>query len=78
MSSERTSASRINPAKLMHSKWTAVSPVSRERHFMVVEMYLDELERVADVDIEAVITGRITRIDWRQLKNRDIWIAGWR
>ena len=33
---------RINPAKLLHSKWTAVSPVKREKHFMVVEVERDE------------------------------------
>ncbi|NLZ79547.1 MAG: TIGR02450 family Trp-rich protein, partial [Gammaproteobacteria bacterium] len=26
---------RINPKKLLHSKWTAVSPVNKEKHFMV-------------------------------------------
>ena len=29
---------QINPTKLLRSKWTAVTPVKREKHFMVVEV----------------------------------------
>ncbi|WP_093395097.1 TIGR02450 family Trp-rich protein [Halopseudomonas xinjiangensis] len=65
MSSKRAPAHRINPAKLLHSKWTAVTPANRERHFMVVKEHVDDLERVMDVD-------------WRQLTNLDTWIPGWR
>ena len=36
---------RINPAKLLHSKWTAVEPKNKEKHFLVVEVggYRDRL-----------------------------------
>ena len=30
---------RINPTKLLRSKWTAVSPVKKEKHFMVTERF---------------------------------------
>ncbi|WP_198927950.1 TIGR02450 family Trp-rich protein, partial [Vibrio crassostreae] len=35
---------RINPKKLLRSKWTAVSPVKKEKHFMVTEVEFEEGE----------------------------------
>ena len=32
----------INPGKLLNSKWTAVNPVNKEKHFLVTEIALDE------------------------------------
>lgn len=37
---------KINPKKLLHSKWTAVSPVNKEKHFLVTEMEFDEAGQV--------------------------------
>lgn len=44
---------------------------------MVIELHRDELERIVEVDLQAVITGRTQRIDWRHLRNRTIWRPGW-
>lgn len=33
---------QINPAKLLNSKWTAVKPLNREKHFLVSEIEFDE------------------------------------
>lgn len=77
MSFERPPVTRINPAKLLHSKWTAVTPTNRERHFMVTELHRDELERIIEVDIEAVVTGRLQRMDWQCLRDRTLWRPGW-
>jgi len=33
---------KINPKKLLNSKWTAVEPKKREKHFMVTEVEFDE------------------------------------
>ncbi|MEZ8121272.1 TIGR02450 family Trp-rich protein [Vibrio splendidus] len=35
---------RINPKKLLRSKWTAVSPIKKEKHFMVTEVEFEEGE----------------------------------
>jgi tryptophan-rich hypothetical protein len=32
---------KINPEKLLKSKWTAAQPKNREKHFMVTEVGLD-------------------------------------
>ncbi len=69
---------QINPKKLLHSKWTAVNPVNKEKHFMVTELEFDEEGNVIDCLLEAVITNRETSIDWRALKNTAHWRQGWK
>lgn len=69
---------RLNPDKLLHSKWTACHPVQRERHFMVTALYRDELEQVQAVELEAVLTKRSQRVDWRHLRDSARWHMGWR
>jgi tryptophan-rich hypothetical protein len=49
---------RINPAKLLHSKWTAVEPKNKEKHFLVVEVEFDEEGVVVNCLLEADRTGR--------------------
>ena len=68
----------INPKKLLHSKWTAVQPVNKEKHFMVTEVECDEEGVVVDCVIEAVMSKRTESIDWTVLKNTDNWRQGWK
>ena len=68
----------INPKKLLHSKWTAVQPVNKEKHFMVTEVEFDEEGVVVDCVIEAVMSKRSESIDWTVLKNTDNWRQGWK
>jgi hypothetical protein len=35
---KRAALNKINPKKLLNSKWTAVEPKKGERHFMVTEV----------------------------------------
>lgn len=69
----------INPKKLLLSKWTAVHPVNKEKHFMVVKLLEPELPDLPLewVEIEAVYSGRIQTIAWQQLKDSQIWRQGW-
>ena len=68
----------INPKKLLNSKWTAVNPTNKEKHFLVTEMSFDEDGGVTDCLIEAVISGRAISIDWMSLRNKDTWLQGWK
>ena len=68
----------ISPKKLLHSKWTAVQPVNKEKHFMVTEVEFDEEGAVVDCVIEAVMSKRTESIDWTVLKNTDNWRQGWK
>lgn len=68
---------RINPAKLHLSKWTALQPVNREKHFLVTELYRDEEGIVLAIELQAVLTGRSQRCDWHALKDAGHWRMGW-
>ena len=69
---------RLNPNKLLLSKWTASRPQNRERHFLVTELLRDEQEYVIAVELQAVLTGRSEQIDWQQLLDSERWQQGWR
>lgn len=69
---------RINPRKLLLSKWTAAHPQNREKHFLVTELIRDEEGMVLEVELQAVLTQRSERLDWRTLQNNEHWILGWK
>jgi len=69
---------KINPRKLLNSKWTTVTPLNREKHFMVTKVVFDEVGEIADCEIEAVLTSRTESIDWQALKNEAVWLQGWK
>ena len=68
---------RINPRKLLLSKWTAAHPQNREKHFLVTELFRDEEGTVLEIELQAVLTKRAERLDWQILKNNDNWLLGW-
>jgi tryptophan-rich hypothetical protein len=67
----------INPKKLLNSKWTAVNPVNREKHFMVTEVKFDVDDTIIHCLLEAIVNRRSFSIQWRELKDSSVWIAGW-
>ncbi len=69
---------RINPQKLLLSKWTAANPLNREKHFLVIECQRDNEDNVVAVEIEAVLTRRTEILPWQQLQDSTQWLAGWR
>lgn len=69
---------RLNPRKLLLSKWTAAQPRNREKHFLVTQLHLDENDEVIAVELEAVYSKRSQRLDWQALRNADQWLTGWR
>jgi tryptophan-rich hypothetical protein len=68
---------RINPRKLLLSKWTAAQPQNREKHFLVTELFRDEEGTVLEVELQAVLTKRAERLDWQTLQNSTDWKIGW-
>ena len=69
---------RLNPRKLLLSKWTAAHPQKREKHFLVTELFRDEAGTVLTVELQAVLTQRNQRLDWQVLKDSDTWLSGWK
>ncbi|UOA08883.1 TIGR02450 family Trp-rich protein [Methylobacter sp. S3L5C] len=68
---------QINPEKLLLSKWTAVQPANKEKHFLVTRLVRDEQEIVVACVLEAVINHREIELDWHLLKDASIWLPGW-
>ena len=68
----------ISPKKLIHSKWTRVSPLNKERHFIVTKVEFDDNSAINHCSIEAVITKREEEINWIELKDEKIWLHGWK
>ncbi|MGH1427103.1 MAG: TIGR02450 family Trp-rich protein [Arenicella sp.] len=69
---------KINPKKLLNSKWTAVNPQKKEKHFLISEIEFDEEGIVVFCCIEAVMSKRSISIDWRDLKDDSHWVQGWK
>ena len=103
----------VHPKKLLLTKWTAVQPVARQKHFVVTKVIEPEaLEVPTDVavtepatarraqlesdvkvarrprpttatakiewiEIEAVYSGKVSRIAWRELRDTSLWRQGW-
>lgn len=68
----------ISSKKLLNSKWTALKPIHKEKHFMITEVEYDEEGNVILCVIQAVMTKREQAIDWQGLKDGDTWRQGWK
>ncbi|MBL4672272.1 MAG: TIGR02450 family Trp-rich protein [Arenicella sp.] len=68
---------KINPKKLLNSKWTAVKPVNKEKHFIIVAVEYDGNASVLECVIEAVISKRQRSFEWRDLNDKAVWLSGW-
>ena len=70
---------QLNPKKLLLSKWTAVQPQNKEKHFLIVQIANDTTPLI-DKDIvvlEAVMTKKQYLIDWHRLLDETVWQQGW-
>lgn len=68
---------QISPKKLLNSKWTAVRPKNKEKHFIIIDVEFDEEGCVLRCLIQAVMSKREIAIDWRNLKDSTVWRYGW-
>ena len=69
----------LTPKKLLLSKWTAVKPMHKRKHFLVSKVILPEIPEAAIelIELEAVFDQSVQVIPWRDLKNTEIWLQGW-
>jgi tryptophan-rich hypothetical protein len=69
----------LNPKKLLLSKWTAVTPLAKQKHFLVSRVIQPELptDPVELVEIESVFSKATQIIAWRDLQNDTVWRQGW-
>jgi tryptophan-rich hypothetical protein len=69
----------LNPKKLLLTKWTAVQPVAKQKHFLVSQVIQPDLptDPIESVEIEAVFSKAKQVISWRDLQNDKVWRQGW-
>jgi tryptophan-rich hypothetical protein len=73
---------RLSAKKLHLSKWTAVAPQAKEKHWLVAQLVQPQPptvppQPVVEVVIEAVYSGRRQTIAWRELTDPTQWRQGW-
>jgi tryptophan-rich hypothetical protein len=75
----RSASHALSPKKLLHTKWTAVNPQEKEKHFVVTAVIEPELpgSPVVSVEIEAVYSKHARIIGWRELTDVAQWRRGW-
>ena len=69
----------LNPKKLLLTKWTAVTPIAKQKHFLVSKVIQPELptDPIDWVEIESVFSKATQLIAWRDLQNDTVWRQGW-
>jgi len=69
----------LNPKKLLLTKWTAVIPIAKQKHFLVSRVIQPEqpTDPIQDVEIESVFSKATQIIAWRELQNDCVWRQGW-
>ena len=69
----------LNPKKLLLTKWTAVKPIDKQKHFLVSRVIQPELptDPIEMVEIEAVFSKAVREIGWRDLQDEKVWRQGW-
>ena len=70
---------QLNPKKLLLSKWTAVKPVAKQKHFLVSRVIQpdDPADAIDQVEIESVFSKATQVISWRDLQDESVWRQGW-
>ena len=74
-----TRKNRLSPKKLLLTKWTAVTPRNREKHFVVLRVIEPEPPsiRVEQVELEAVHSSQVYLPQWREQTDASLWRQGW-
>lgn len=70
----------LSPKKLLLTKWTAVQPRNREKHFVVTRVIEPDPPsmRVELVELEAVHSKHVYLLHWRELTDASLWRQGWK
>jgi tryptophan-rich hypothetical protein len=62
----------LSPKKLLLTKWTAVKPVAKQKHFLVSRVIQPKLptDPIESVEIEAVFSKAVQVIPWQDLQDK--------
>ena len=69
----------LNAKKLLLTKWTAVKPVAKQKHFLVSKVIKPEepSDPIELIEIEAVFSKATQIISWHELQDDSFWRQGW-
>jgi Tryptophan-rich protein (DUF2389) len=75
----------IQPKKLLLTKWTAVQPSAKNKHFLVSKIIPPEPSdsptsahtAIEWIELEAVFSKTVTRMRWQELRDAALWKQGW-
>jgi len=69
----------LSPKKLLLTKWTAVKPVAKQKHFLVSRVIKPEKadDPIELVEIESVLSKATQTTAWRELQDDGVWRQGW-
>ena len=70
---------RSSLTKLLLTKWTAVKPVAKQKHFLVSRVIETDIptDPIESVEIESVFSKATQIIAWRELQDDGVWRQGW-
>jgi tryptophan-rich hypothetical protein len=62
-----------------HHKWTAVTPVAKQKNFLVSRVTPPGIstDPIESVEIESVFSKATQVIAWRELQDDGVWRPGW-
>jgi len=71
---------KFNPNKLLNSKWTAVNPNNKERHFIVVKLIESELTegKIERCLLQSVMHKNDYEFMCEVLRDGAVWQQGWK
>ena len=69
----------VDSKQLLFSKWTAIQPCDREKHFVVRRVFKKrgEESKAICVELEAVISKRMRLLSLQELRDATRWARGW-
>jgi tryptophan-rich hypothetical protein len=69
----------LNPKKLLLTKWTAVTPLAKQKHYLVSRVIKPDMptDPIELVEIESVFSKETQIIQWRDLQDDGVWLQGW-
>ncbi len=69
----------LHPKKLLLTKWTAVKPLDKNKHFLVSKVIEPELPGapIEWIELEAVYSKQLIRLVWRDLRDASHWKQAW-
>jgi tryptophan-rich hypothetical protein len=75
----RKKLNSLHPKKLLLTKWTAVNPISKNKHFLVSRVIEPEPPDVVTewIELEAVYSKSQILLAWRDLRDTSQWKQGW-